>query len=106
MVGNAHLEHSPLFDHVKYAQAVYFLETVNDYLRANSKAEESIPFISGGDFNALPISSVLSAFYLEDIESKEEEKVPSSIWRPSSDTTKETKQIYKSLNKRLKEAYA
>ena len=32
---------------------------------------QSLPFIMGGDFNALPISSVMSAFYGEDIEAED-----------------------------------
>ena len=68
VIGNAHFEHSPVFDHVKFAQACYYLENIAKYIRDNKTTTESLPFISGGDFNALPIGSCMSAFYGENIE--------------------------------------
>ena len=68
VVGNCHLENDPANDHVKFAQAVYLLEKSAKYVRENG----GVPFICGGDFNSLPISSVLSAFYCENIEDDEE----------------------------------
>ena len=80
MIGNAHFEPNPLQDHVKFAQAVYFMERAAKYIRDNKGGARhnsmgtvsdtfTLPFIAGGDFNSLPISSVLSVFYNEDIES-------------------------------------
>ena len=56
-----------MFDHVKYAQAVYSIERAAQFVRQNMAGKETLPFIMGGDFNALPISSAVSAFYNEDI---------------------------------------
>ena len=64
VVANCHLEHKPQVDHVKYAQAVYLIEKAAKYVRDNG----GVPFICGGDFNSLPVSSVLTAFYGENIE--------------------------------------
>ena len=84
VLGNTHFEHSPLYDHVKFAQAVYFIERAAKYVRVNKSASEddSLPFISGGDFNSLPMSSVLSAFYNENIESGDYVKANEmpSVW--------------------------
>mgnify|MGYP000288799665 CR=1 FL=1 len=52
VVGNAHFEHNPVFDHVKFAQAYYYLEKVAKYIRDNKTTTKSLPFISGGDFNS------------------------------------------------------
>ena len=52
VVGNTHFEHNPLFDHVKFAQAAYYIERIAKYIRQNKNAEETLPFISGGDFNS------------------------------------------------------
>ena len=68
VVGNAHFEHSPIVDHVKFAQACYYLEKLAKYIRDNKTTTETLPFISGGDFNSLPVSSAMSAFYGENIE--------------------------------------
>ena len=67
VLGNCHLEHEPAKDHVKFAQAVFMLEKSAKYVRENG----GVPFICGGDFNSLPNSSVLSAFYGENIEAEE-----------------------------------
>ena len=72
VLGNTHFEHDPLKDHVKFAQAAYYIEHIARYILKNKGNEDTLPFITGGDFNSLPISSVLSAFYNENIESLEE----------------------------------
>lgn len=100
MVGNAHFEHNPIFDHVKYAQAIYYMERIAKYIRENKGMSDSLPFISGGDFNSQPISSGLSAFHNEDIESSPallELECP-SVWTIPSELSKERKDIYKKLN--------
>ena len=84
IVGNAHFEHDPRRDHVKYAQAAFFIERAAKYIRENSGNDGySLPFISGGDYNALPISSTLSAFYDEDIEGSNE--MAPSLWQLPKD---------------------
>jgi hypothetical protein len=93
VVGNVHFEHNPLQDHVKFAQAVCYMERAAKYIRDNKGGArsnslstvsdtDSLPFISGGDFNSLPISSGLSAFYNEDIESDDLTKATEqpSVW--------------------------
>ena len=52
VVGNTHFEHSPALDHVKFAQACFYLEKIAKYIRDNKTTTESLPFITGGDFNA------------------------------------------------------
>ena len=81
VVGNCHLEHNPLYDHVKFAQAVLLLQKAAAYMRANTVG--STPFICGGDFNSLPISSVLSAFYNEPLTDFSEEASPSTWHVPA-----------------------
>ena len=73
-MGNTQLEHNPSKDHVKFAQAAYLIEKAAKYVTENKGARENIPFICGGDFNSLPISSVLSAWYGENIAATEEER--------------------------------
>ena len=68
VVGNAHLEHRPELDHVKYAQTAFLMEKAAKYIQEHKGMAFSLPFICGGDWNSMPISSVLSAFYGEDIE--------------------------------------
>ena len=80
VVGNAHFEHSPMLDHVKYGEAIYYVERAAQYIRENSVGRDSLPFISGGDFNAQPKSSALSAFYNENIFEESGEASPST-WK-------------------------
>lgn len=91
------------------------MEKVAKYIRDNKGGdrhssmssvndENSLPFISGGDFNALPISSVLSAIYNENIEDGDYVKaneVP-SLWQIPATLPKETQNKYKTLNKLFK----
>lgn len=45
------------------------MEKAAKYIKEHKRQNgENTPFILGGDFNSLPISSGLSAFYGEDIE--------------------------------------
>ena len=81
MLGNAHLEHDPKKDFIKFAQACFLIEKAAKYVRENSSgATEQMPFICGGDFNSFPVSSVLSAFYAEDIEGKDLSNDKGSTW--------------------------
>ena len=58
-----------------------------------------MPFVTGGDFNATPISSVLSAFYNENIfAGKDEEGVSPSTWRVPEDFDRERQLHYVKLN--------
>ena len=85
IVGNAHFEHSPQLDYVKFAQAVYFMKEAAKFCRekADDVTNSSIPFISGGDFNSLPVSSALSVFYNEQMnfEDPEARERNSSVWQ-------------------------
>ena len=104
MVGNCHFEHDPRFDHVKYGQAIYYLERIAKYIRENKGMSETLPFVTGGDYNSLPISSVLSAFYNEDIENSPafiEEESPSA-WTIPTELSKDVKDSYRKLNKNFK----
>ena len=33
VLGNAHFEHSPVFDHVKFAQACFYLEKIANFIK-------------------------------------------------------------------------
>ena len=59
------------------------MEKAAKLVRDTAGADGSVPCIFGGDFNSLPISSVLSAFYNENIETKDEETLFTnpSIWQ-------------------------
>ena len=90
VLGNTHFEHKPEYDHVKFAQAIYYLERASKYIRENKGARDTLPFVTGGDYNATPISSVLSAFYNENIfAGKDEEGVSPSTWRVPEDFDRE-----------------
>lgn len=102
VLGNTHFEHNPNYDHVKFAQAVMFIELAAKYCRDNNTfGSDSLPFISGGDFNSQPISSVLSAFYNEDIESYQADDLSPSVWRIPADFEEDRKNKYKQINQML-----
>ena len=90
LVGNAHFEPSPMKDHVKFAQAIHYIERAAKYIKASVAASgrDSMPFISGGDFNAQPVSSAMSVFYNENIEKYGDEVSPST-WRIPADFERE-----------------
>ena len=100
VLGNAHLEHDPLRDHVKFAQAAYLLERAANYVRDNKGMRHSLPFICGGDFNSLPISSVLSAMYGEDITNTDSDK-PASLWTVPNDCPEAQRALYTKVNQTL-----
>lgn len=102
VVANAHFDHLPEFDEVKYAQAVYFLEQCAKYIRVNKGMEETLPFICGGDFNSLPISSVLSVFYGEDIEDYQGKGRTPSRWTIPGDLPPSKLRVYSECSKRLR----
>jgi len=61
-----------------------------------------MPFICAGDFNSLPVSSVLSAFYNENIERPE--MCPStwpSLWSIPLGISESKKRVYLDCNRRL-----
>ena len=104
VVGNCHIENDPRFDHVKYGQAIYYLERIAKYIRENKGMSETLPFVTGGDYNSLPISSVLSAFYDEDIEISPAfiEEMSPSAWTIPTELSKVVKDSYKKQNKNFK----
>ena len=106
MLGNAHFEHSPFNDHVKFAQAIHLVERAARYVNENATGRDSpLPFILGGDFNAQPISSAMSVFYNEDIE-KVSEDSSLSTWRIPEDFDSERKLKYIKLNEILQRKIA
>jgi mRNA deadenylase 3'-5' endonuclease subunit Ccr4 len=88
VVGNTHFFHDPAYDFVKHAQAIYLLKVASGFVRESLKRiclsddeiidreKNGIAFILAGDFNSLPISSVMSVFHNEDITSDNP-----SMWR-------------------------
>ena len=68
VIGNLHPEHHPMKDHLKFAQHAFFLEKAAKYIRDNRGDKETLPFICGGDFNSLPISSVMNIYHDENFE--------------------------------------
>lgn len=91
VVGNAHLEHKPEWDHVKFAQAAFLVDKAAKYVRENGNA----PFICCGDFNSLPVSSVLSVFYGENIEDEDKWSALTSSVNDSD------RHFYRDVNKLL-----
>ena len=91
LVGNAHFEPSPMKDHVKFAQAIHYIERAAKYIKASvaSSSRDSMPFISGGDFNSQPVSSAMSVFYNENIIEKDSDEVSPSTWRIPDDFERE-----------------
>ena len=78
------------------------MERAAKYIKQNSEfGKETLPFIMCGDFNALPISSVLSAFYNEDILAQGDDQSP-SVWRIPEDYDEERKQKYIKINQIFK----
>jgi len=59
------------------------MEKAAKYVKENKGMGKSMPFICGGDFNSMPVSSVLSAIYGEDIEETSDLK-PSTWQLPAS----------------------
>ena len=98
VLGNTHFENKPELDHVKYAQAVYYIERIARYLKKHGTSDsfpftvKELPFISGGDFNSLPHSSVMSVFYNENIERQPQDAIESkrsSKWTIPGNVTNE-----------------
>lgn len=98
VIGNVHLEHDPEKDHLKFAQAAFFLEKAANYVSEHKGMRHSLPFICGGDYNSLPISSVLSAFYGENIESS---KQGPSEWSIPATMPQAQKDLYWKVNEKL-----
>ena len=67
IIGNAHLFWNPTHDHVKFAQAHFLKEKAAEYMRKLSFFGQNMPFILCGDFNSLPLSSVMLALEGKDI---------------------------------------
>ena len=69
--------------HVNFAYAHYLIDKAAEYIRKQST--QTMPFILCGDMNSLPSSSVISAFYGEDIEKNTSQfEIPGTL----SDRTK------------------
>lgn len=102
VLGNAHFENSPFKDHAKFAQAIHFVEKASRYIRRHALGSSiyPLPFISGGDFNAQPISSAMSVFYNENIMKVNDDSSPST-WRIPEDFDCQQKYIYRKLNEIL-----
>ena len=66
IVGNMHLHYNPDKDYMKYAQAAYMMERATRFYIKNSTSKV-IPLVLCGDYNSLPVSSVMSVFHKEDI---------------------------------------
>lgn len=69
VAGNLHLHFNPKKDYVKFAQASYVVEKAASFTRKHSLDESvPLPLFICGDYNSLPVSSVMSLFHDEDIE--------------------------------------
>ena len=68
VVGTAHFDWSPDRDYVKFAQANFLIDKTAEFMRVHQESGATLPLVLSGDFNSFPVSSVLSAFYGEDIE--------------------------------------
>lgn len=101
VLGNAQFVHDELLtlDHVKFAQAAHYLErTARFCRRKNFTLEDSLPFISGGDFDSLPVSSALSVFYNENVEAPLDAQSPST-WKIPRQWDPSRRQKYHKINK-------
>ena len=69
MVVNTHLYWNHQHDYVKAAQAVHLLEKCATYYKAKSRVgqQSELAFVLGGDFNAKPVSSVMSILLNESL---------------------------------------
>ena len=71
VIGNAHFDWSADRDFVKFAQANFLLDKTALFIRRHEEKDSILPLVLSGDYNSMPVSSVLSAFYGEDIEDDE-----------------------------------
>lgn len=70
VAGNLHLHFNPKKDFIKFAQAAYVLEQGASFARRHTLYNQvPLPLFICGDYNSMPISSVMSLFHDEDIES-------------------------------------
>mmetsp|Transcript_23435 Transcript_23435/g.31395 ORF Transcript_23435/g.31395 Transcript_23435/m.31395 type:complete len:83 (-) Transcript_23435:174-422(-) len=74
------------------------MERAARYIRENLGGRDTLPFISGGDFNAQPISSVLSAFYNENFLSEADDAASPSTWSIPEDFDRERQLKYFKIN--------
>lgn len=65
VAGTCHLHFNPKLDFVKYAQALYLKERAVVFVNKHGK---NLPLFIGGDYNSMPMSSVMSMLHSEDIE--------------------------------------
>lgn len=79
---------------------MHYIERAAKYIQANKAGRDSLPFISGGDFNAQPISSAMSVFYNENIEQYDGNVSPST-WRIPEDFERERQLKYIRINELL-----
>ena len=66
------------------------------FLDNTGEVSKTLPMIFGGDFNSLPVSSVLSAFMFEDLTAKD------SSWKFPKDLESSKKDKYLEMNKKFK----
>ena len=66
VVGNMHLHYNPAKDYLKYAQAAYMRGRASRFNTKHADGQ-SLPLVLCGDFNSLPVSSVMSVFHNENI---------------------------------------
>ena len=66
------------------------------FLDNTGEVSKTLPMIFGGDFNSLPVSSVLSAFMFEDLTAQD------SSWKFPEDLESSKKDKYLEMNKRFK----
>ena len=66
------------------------------FLDNTGELSKTLPMILGGDFNSLPVSSVLSAFMFEDLASED------CSWKFPSDLEDAKRDRYLEMNKRFK----
>ena len=68
MAGNLHLHFNPKNDFIKFAQASYVMQRAAEFVRKHSADGQALPLFICGDYNSIPVSSVMSVFHNEDIE--------------------------------------
>ena len=103
IAGNLHLHFNPKKDHIKFAQASYVLEKGSGFARRHRYDNQmELPIFICGDYNSMPISSVMSLFHDEDIEGFGERSASQvSRWQLPAEKSKQDakNEITKKVNK-------
>ena len=83
VAGNVHLHYNPAKDFIKFAQAAYILEKASQFVGKHTSGRNDLPLFICGDFNSMPVSSVMSLIHNENIDEPRDDQV--STWKYPED---------------------